>query len=901
MAQSQIVINGITGSYYEAVIGSAVTLDNDGDGGESTILWVAATGSQPSGSYDGFTDPVAFSTTLTGSKEGNYLVLNIVDADVSLTSSAIIAFRHQKSNLSSPAAGEKTERSGSFGWARAQQELTSVVNDMLGEGQFVVGLAQEALQRGDLIRPSGSLRVQPGLPGEERLLEFAKVSGEATGSFQSSLYVVEGTSITGSDIVVSGSTAGIPGDPASGSFFIARHTGLFGPLTSSLDAKIGDDVFARSDGIISPFLDVVDRKIGTIIDSGSEGYYIHFDGTADSRPGGASGFSIGAPINGGTANRVVYEDGSNQVAENANLIFDGTDLTFGGSIQAADANGPAILNEAASTINPTIIPDRANLTTGLSSAANNLYCVVAGLPRLTFGNISATATFSNLASVGILQATRTSGTPNAFKITGAPHTNLADADATSALFDLSPSINFVDVTTDQTAVRILAPTYTSDDGGGDTIAVASTLFIDAAPTGDTNVTITDPRVINAAPDTDSTFVFGRAAFSSPVTDTAYFSHFDQREDLTHYAVRAEAGGNTSVNGFTQITFAVGGNAEVFVDSSSMRPNIDVTGLDLGTTSRHWGDVYGANFFTKDANGPAMLNEAPAFNNPTLCPDRSDTTGGIGAVVAGAVSIIAGGIEKMRYTSSAISLRDDVLASGFKIEGIGPDNVAASSTDADVGLSCTNDTAATAGAQQYSPMFMLEGQGWKTNVTASSQEVQFAQQIIPVQGAANPTGAWHLFSNINSAGFVDRFSVDSAGDVSVIGDISVAGTYIDVSTQLELGGADEIDGNKLSASFGVLATSGSVTPDAVTHGTVWDLVLSDDVQIQAPTSMEAGMTVLMKVTQHATTPDFAVTYDSVFKWPSGVAPVLALTSGSIDIVSGLWDGTSFLGSFVQDMS
>ena len=79
MARSKIVINGVTGSYYEGAVGDVIRLANDNSGDESSILWALATGSQPSGSYDGLTNPITFTTYLTASKEGNYLIQNVVD------------------------------------------------------------------------------------------------------------------------------------------------------------------------------------------------------------------------------------------------------------------------------------------------------------------------------------------------------------------------------------------------------------------------------------------------------------------------------------------------------------------------------------------------------------------------------------------------------------------------------------------------------------------------------------------------------------------------------------------------------------------------------------------------------------------------------------------------------
>lgn len=83
-------------------------------------------------------------------------------------------------------------------------------------------------------------------------------------------------------------------------------------------------------------------------------------------------------------------------------------------------------------------------------------------------------------------------------------------------------------------------------------------------------------------------------------------------------------------------------------------------------------------------------------------------------------------------------------------------------DEDVGMSLTNATAATAGLTQNSPMTVYEGQGWKTDATAATQEVLFAMQLEPIQGAANPTGDLVFKSNINGAGYSDVARLSSTG-------------------------------------------------------------------------------------------------------------------------------------------
>jgi hypothetical protein len=78
------------------------------------------------------------------------------------------------------------------------------------------------------------------------------------------------------------------------------------------------------------------------------------------------------------------------------------------------------------------------------------------------------------------------------------------------------------------------------------------------------------------------------------------------------------------------------------------------------------------------------------------------------------------------------------------------------------LTIANTTAATSILTQVSPSLVLEGRGWKTDATAGSQIVRFRENILPVNGTANPSATWRLQSEINNTGtWTDRVTVDSA--------------------------------------------------------------------------------------------------------------------------------------------
>lgn len=95
-------------------------------------------------------------------------------------------------------------------------------------------------------------------------------------------------------------------------------------------------------------------------------------------------------------------------------------------------------------------------------------------------------------------------------------------------------------------------------------------------------------------------------------------------------------------------------------------------------------------------------------------------------------------------------------SGFIYAGSGgavtQTGTAAANTSFD-GYVLTNPTAASSGNQQFSPRLRLTGQGWKTNATAASQEVDWIIENQPQQGTTTPT-SWLVFSyNLNNAGYV----------------------------------------------------------------------------------------------------------------------------------------------------
>lgn len=82
-------------------------------------------------------------------------------------------------------------------------------------------------------------------------------------------------------------------------------------------------------------------------------------------------------------------------------------------------------------------------------------------------------------------------------------------------------------------------------------------------------------------------------------------------------------------------------------------------------------------------------------------------------------------------------------------------IAAVSTD---GLLLANTTAATAGAQKWSPRMHWSGRGWKTDATAASQAVDWIAELVPVQGAANPQARLDFSYSVNGGAYATTMSL-----------------------------------------------------------------------------------------------------------------------------------------------
>lgn len=94
------------------------------------------------------------------------------------------------------------------------------------------------------------------------------------------------------------------------------------------------------------------------------------------------------------------------------------------------------------------------------------------------------------------------------------------------------------------------------------------------------------------------------------------------------------------------------------------------------------------------------------------------------------------------------------------------------------------------------------------------------------------------------------------------------------------------------------TDGATVTWNVALGLIATLTLGGNRTIAAPTNMKVT-TLILHLIQDGTG-SRTVTWNSVFKWPGGIAPVLTTTANAKDIISFVCDGTNFYGSYLTDV-
>lgn len=137
----------------------------------------------------------------------------------------------------------------------------------------------------------------------------------------------------------------------------------------------------------------------------------------------------------------------------------------------------------------------------------------------------------------------------------------------------------------------------------------------------------------------------------------------------------QLGGTLDLNTFDILASSTDGPALVDEDATPQNPTLIISKSDLSTgVGGEAGDISlinagiesllidtggavvlrqtGGSFRASNVSGPTILNEAATAINPTVVHNRSSSNSGVGGV-AGATSLIAGGVERITVNATGI--------------------------------------------------------------------------------------------------------------------------------------------------------------------------------------------------------------------------------------------------------
>lgn len=267
-------------------------------------------------------------------------------------------------------------------------------------------------------------------------------------------------------------------------------------------------------------------------------------------------------------------------------------------------------------------------------------------------------------------------------------------------------------------------------------AFASTLTL----TGVTNVTLPTSGTLLAGTLTTTRIPYYNG---TALTDSANLVWDNTNNQLTLGSTGSATLPAISVGGTTNGMWLSGTNQLGFTTNGVNRFNLDGTSFRSVTTG-----------------GPAIARAAGAVGTPTYSYQGNVNYGDWlnGTTIARSIN----GVQIHATNSTGFGIFQTTPTSALHIN---KDQNSVTQSDAN-GILLANATAATVGLQSISPASIWQGNGWKTNATAGSQDVRFRADVLPIQGAANPTAVWRLSNSINGGAYNVGFQIGSNNTVNI---------------------------------------------------------------------------------------------------------------------------------------
>lgn len=215
---------------------------------------------------------------------------------------------------------------------------------------------------------------------------------------------------------------------------------------------------------------------------------------------------------------------------------------------------------------------------------------------------------------------------------------------------------------------------------------------------------------------------------------------------------------TDLTATNAISGSITGNAATVTTNANLTGDVTSSGnaTTLATVNSNVGSFGSATTsLTTTVNGKGLIT---AISSQTVTPAVGSITGlgtGVGTwlVTPSYTNLTAAltGTSPYLLNASGGTLTGAVTLTGTTSNTLTSrfDNLGTTITHG-AGLQLNNAQAATVGSQQISPITSRIGNGWKTNATAGSQTVNIYDYVLPVQGAANPSGQLIWNADINGS-------------------------------------------------------------------------------------------------------------------------------------------------------
>jgi len=321
----------------------------------------------------------------------------------------------------------------------------------------------------------------------------------------------------------------------------------------------------------------------------------------DANLGGGGGLGnvtkVGTPVD----NELAVWTGDGTLEGEADLIYNGVDFIFGfntGRIKGSNTNAGAILNENASSVNPTLVPNTADSNTGIgSSGVNNLQLIARSTTAVRYQHSTA-------AGGEILWIPQF--------ITG------LSASATQTQGNgLLNGASFSEITTVATANDVITLPQ-SAAGHWQTIINTGAEILQIFPSSGDAIL---PNAVDAS-------------ITLAVNQSITF----QRLDVTNWIILSQP--------------QLAGAGDVFKVGTPANDQLAVWTGDGTLEGNANFNVTGTSFLSTTGNGPAIRNVASSSTIPTLIPRQGDLNTGISNVADDRLGLVAGGELGMQLVAGS---------------------------------------------------------------------------------------------------------------------------------------------------------------------------------------------------------------------------------------------------------